>query len=237
MRTVLRSAEDAFGHPLSDLLAGRRGVEVVERDDGCVFTGVPDDCLAPFRASWSQKRRTMRFVRGRVLDVSCGAKKRRNQGKTNARSRVWLASAECSEGSRKMRNRKRNWIRSWILKRAVLGFAVAALVVPAAAQARVDEGVGGQSAAVTRLVGSHQQPALPCAPNCARKEVQVKGSDYELLEKNRGEPSTVATPQLVSSPGFDWGDAGIGAGVAIGLVLLGGAAVSAGRHLGKPQTA
>jgi hypothetical protein len=128
-------------------------------------------------------------------------------------------------------------IRSWILKRAVLGFAIAALVVPAAAQARVDEGVGGQSAPVTKLVGPHQQPALPCAPICAREESQVKGSDYALLEKNRGEPSTVATPQLVPSPGFDWGDAGIGAGVAIGLVLLGGAAVSASRHLGKQQTA
>jgi hypothetical protein len=43
-----------------------------------------------------------------------------------------------------MRTRKRTWIRSWILKRAVLGFAVAALVVPAAAQARIDEGIDGQ---------------------------------------------------------------------------------------------
>jgi hypothetical protein len=136
-----------------------------------------------------------------------------------------------------MRNRKRNWIRSWILKRGVLGFAVAALVVPAAAQARLDQDVGGQSAAVTKLVGPYQQPALPCAPNCALDQSQVKGGDYALLEKNRGEPSTVATPQLVSSPGFDWGDAGIGAGVAIGLLLLGGAAVSASRHLGKQQTA
>ena len=133
-----------------------------------------------------------------------------------------------------MRNIRR---RNWFLKRIFLGFAVAALLVPAAAQARVDGDLGGQSTPVTKLVGPHQQPALPCAPNCAREESQVKGSDYALLEKNRGEPSTVATPQLVSSPGFDWGDAGIGAGVAIGLVLLGGAGVSASRHLGKQQTA
>jgi SAM-dependent methyltransferase len=48
-------------------------VEVVERDDGCVFTGEPAWYLAPFRAWSSQERRAMRFVRGRVLDLGCGA--------------------------------------------------------------------------------------------------------------------------------------------------------------------
>jgi SAM-dependent methyltransferase len=73
LRAPLTSAEDAFGHLLSDLLAGRRVVEVVERDDGCVFTAEPDYYLAPFRSWWSQERRAMRFVRGRVLDLGCGA--------------------------------------------------------------------------------------------------------------------------------------------------------------------
>jgi hypothetical protein len=127
-----------------------------------------------------------------------------------------------------MRNRKRNWIRNWMLKRAVLGVAVAALVVPAAAQARVDEG-GGQ-------VGNGDS-YVPFVTDFPKYGSTVKPGDYELLEKNRGEPSTGSAPQVVSSPGFDWGDAGIGAGAAIGLVLLGGAAFSAARHLGKPQTA
>jgi SAM-dependent methyltransferase len=73
LRTVLRPAEDAFGHLLTDLLAGRRVIEVVERNDGFVFTGEPDYYLAPFRSWWSQERRAMRFVRGRVLDLGCGA--------------------------------------------------------------------------------------------------------------------------------------------------------------------
>jgi SAM-dependent methyltransferase len=73
LRAPLTSAEDAFGHLLSDFLAGRRVVEVVERDDGCVFTGEPAYYLAPFRSWWSQERRAMRFVRGRVLDLGCGA--------------------------------------------------------------------------------------------------------------------------------------------------------------------
>ena len=48
-------------------------MEVVERDDGCVFTAEPDYYLAPFRSWWPQERRAMRFVRGRVLDLGCGA--------------------------------------------------------------------------------------------------------------------------------------------------------------------
>jgi SAM-dependent methyltransferase len=56
-----------------DLAAGRRAVEVVERDDGCVFTGDARYYLAPFRKWWPQERRAMRFVRGRVLDLGCGA--------------------------------------------------------------------------------------------------------------------------------------------------------------------
>ena len=58
---------------MSDFLAGRHVVEVVERDDGCVFTGEPDYYVAPYRSWWSQERRAMRFVRGRVLDLGCGA--------------------------------------------------------------------------------------------------------------------------------------------------------------------
>jgi SAM-dependent methyltransferase len=73
LRRVLEPAEDAFGQMLTDVLAGRQVVEVVERDDGCVFTGDPDYFLAPFRSWWPQERRAMRFVRGRVLDLGCGA--------------------------------------------------------------------------------------------------------------------------------------------------------------------
>ena len=73
LRTVLTPREDSFGHLLSDLLAGRHAVEVVERDDGCVFTSEPSLYLAPFRSWWPQERRAMRLVRGRVLDLGCGA--------------------------------------------------------------------------------------------------------------------------------------------------------------------
>jgi hypothetical protein len=131
-----------------------------------------------------------------------------------------------------MRNIRR---RNWFLKRIVLGFAVAALVVPAAAQARVDEGINGQPNWAAEITNG--STFVPFVTDFPKYETTVKAGDYELLEKNRGEPSTVVTPQLVSSPGFDWGDAGIGAALAIGLVLLGGAAFRLTRHLGEAQTA
>jgi SAM-dependent methyltransferase len=73
LRAPLTPDEDAFGQLLSDFLSGRDVVEIVERDDGCVFTGNPGYYFAPFRSWWSQERRAMRFVRGRVLDLGCGA--------------------------------------------------------------------------------------------------------------------------------------------------------------------
>jgi glyoxylase-like metal-dependent hydrolase (beta-lactamase superfamily II) len=47
LRAVLRSDQDAFGSLLIDLAAGGRVVKVVERDDGCVFTGDARYYLAP----------------------------------------------------------------------------------------------------------------------------------------------------------------------------------------------
>jgi SAM-dependent methyltransferase len=70
---VVRPEQDAFGRLLQDLVAGRQAVEVVERDDGCVFTGDARYYLAPFRNWWPQERRAMRFARGRILDLGCGA--------------------------------------------------------------------------------------------------------------------------------------------------------------------
>ena len=73
LRTILTPREDAFGHLLGDLLDGRQAIEIVERDDGCIFTSDPSFYLAPFRCWWLQERRAMRLVRGRVLDLGCGA--------------------------------------------------------------------------------------------------------------------------------------------------------------------
>jgi hypothetical protein len=71
-------------------------------------------------------------------------------------------------------------------------------------------------------------------------------SDYALASRDvvRADPpgetvsdiGTIGEPQVVAA-GFDWNDAAIGAGLVLGLVLLGGGAALASRQLGKAQTA
>ena len=164
----------------------------------------------------------------------------------------------------------RKWKRNWIVKRMVLGFAVAALVVPAVAQARVDSGIGMPNPAnqvkgdvyvpfVTDFpkyewtssvsdVNAATPVGLPSAGlneylkardgiEVARLQPRNEVRSGDLIENVRLAPRSVSTPQVVSSPGGDWSDAGVGAGLALILVLAGGAAYFATRHMGRTQTA
>jgi hypothetical protein len=152
-----------------------------------------------------------------------------------------------------MRNRRRNWF----IKRIALGFAVAAFVAPVA-QAKVDEGIQSQlNAAIPNV-----KPIPYRWPSSADKLIKSSGvgwpgvnpSDYALnrgdqIEVVRTQPRSTA-PALVASrfgrpnattstelEALNWNDAGIGAGFALLLVLLGGGAVLATRHMGRAQTA
>ncbi len=65
--------QDAFGRMLLDAFEdGQAAHEIIERDDGFVAVATID-YFAPVRRWWAVERRALRFVRGRVLDVGCGA--------------------------------------------------------------------------------------------------------------------------------------------------------------------
>jgi SAM-dependent methyltransferase len=65
---------DAFGRAVLDWVRGGVDPEIFERDDGFLETGAgPEVYLAPFRNWHGVERQAMRFVRGRVLDIGCGA--------------------------------------------------------------------------------------------------------------------------------------------------------------------
>jgi SAM-dependent methyltransferase len=71
---VLRDNQDAYGRAMLDHLRGRQAWEIVERDDGYVSIGAgPELYFAEFKNWRPVERQAMRFVRGRVLDVGCGA--------------------------------------------------------------------------------------------------------------------------------------------------------------------
>ena len=63
-----------------------------------------------------------------------------------------------------------------------------------------------------------------------------QGTSSDKIEFVRTQPRSIGEPQVVSA-GFDWSDGAIGAGLALGLVLLGWGAALATRHAGRAQTA
>jgi hypothetical protein len=167
-------------------------------------------------------------------------------------------------------NRKTNWL----IKRIVLGFAVAAIVAPVA-QARVDESSIVQAHTYQPVQASAYRPFVtdfPSSPAVSRTDpgivstdpgvvatpsgyqafvsdfprwnrdqievvrAQPRATPSDKIEFVRTLPRSIGEPQAVAA-GFDWKDAGIGAGLALALVLLGGGAALATRHAGREQTA
>jgi SAM-dependent methyltransferase len=71
---VLKPEEDAYGQMMLDHLRDGSGYEIVEHDDGFVGIGAgPRLYFAEFDAWRQTERDAMEHVRGRVLDVGCGA--------------------------------------------------------------------------------------------------------------------------------------------------------------------
>lgn len=70
---MVLESQDAFGALLRDGFHGQPGLEIVERDDGFIGAGPADRYFAPFRRWPALQRRAMRFARGSILDVGCGA--------------------------------------------------------------------------------------------------------------------------------------------------------------------
>lgn len=70
----LSDEEDAFGHLLLDHLAGEAGQPILERDDGNAGPALSADVFFAEHGEWPvEERRVFDLVRGRVLDVGCGA--------------------------------------------------------------------------------------------------------------------------------------------------------------------
>ncbi|MDA1193090.1 MAG: class I SAM-dependent methyltransferase, partial [Candidatus Poribacteria bacterium] len=74
MRANMLERDDAFGQAVYNELHGDNEYEIIERDDGFIAVSAPVAAyFAPY-AEWSPSmQRAMDFVRGRALDVGCGA--------------------------------------------------------------------------------------------------------------------------------------------------------------------
>jgi SAM-dependent methyltransferase len=75
----MKDFRDAYGHQIYDYLRGEYdgcGCEILERDDGYVTASPSNEVCMYFSAykDWSpQLKKAMRYVKGRVLDIGCGA--------------------------------------------------------------------------------------------------------------------------------------------------------------------
>ncbi len=70
----MKDHQDAFGHGMYDYFEGEGGLEIVERDDGCFDgTGGPKAYFSKYKDWSGHQRKAMRFVKGKVLDIGCGA--------------------------------------------------------------------------------------------------------------------------------------------------------------------
>jgi len=70
----LKSPQDADGHAVYDWWRGKGGFEIVENDAGCfAISGGPPAYFAECKQWPAHQRAALRFARGRVLDIGCGA--------------------------------------------------------------------------------------------------------------------------------------------------------------------
>ena len=71
----MKPEQDAYGRLILEYMETGEGVEIVERDDGFIAASRygPAFYFAPLRRWVRAERQAMGLVRGRVLDVGCGA--------------------------------------------------------------------------------------------------------------------------------------------------------------------
>ncbi len=74
MSKNIKSEKDAYGQEVLAYLEGRKSYELVERDDGYIeFSGGAKAYFAEFKNWPSYQKQAIKLVKGRVLDVGCGA--------------------------------------------------------------------------------------------------------------------------------------------------------------------
>jgi 2-polyprenyl-3-methyl-5-hydroxy-6-metoxy-1,4-benzoquinol methylase len=71
---MLKDWQDAFGHEIHDYFRGEDGYEIIERDDGFFSVSTGPKLYFLEHEDWPEsEKEAMKYVRGRVLDVGCGA--------------------------------------------------------------------------------------------------------------------------------------------------------------------
>ncbi len=70
---MLEEYQDAFGHSIYDYLHGEAEFQIVERDDGDIAAEKLKGYFNQYKDWHPIEKKAMRYVKGRVLDIGCGA--------------------------------------------------------------------------------------------------------------------------------------------------------------------
>jgi hypothetical protein len=153
----------------------------------------------------------------------------------------------------------RNRIKQRMLRRIALAFAVAAVAAPTAQAVPLEPGAtkaeyipfvtdfprGNTAPHGSTIEQQYGMPRAMPTDYAANRGDRIElarlndrvGSDLrgiDRVENVRVEPRGLDKPVLVSDTrSFDWGDAGIGAGLAFAAILLAGAAALSARQYGR----
>ena len=69
----MRPEHDAFGQMLWAYYKGREVFEIWERNDGYITVALPKTYFSEYETWFLHEKKALEFVKGRVLDVGCGA--------------------------------------------------------------------------------------------------------------------------------------------------------------------
>jgi hypothetical protein len=141
------------------------------------------------------------------------------------------------------------WRRHMRLKRLTAALAAAALAVPTVAQARAATEFDSNSSQpivqaqdkidlglITRTADRPFDGAEYVRATPTTTAYVLDGAEYLRVGQREGAEyvrvvAPKASSETVSAPGFDWGDAGIGAGIMAAFVLAGLGAAARIRHV------
>jgi len=72
---VMKPEEDAYGQIMWTYYKGKEALEIIERDDGHISAAstLPKTYFPEYEDWPLHEKRAMEFVKGKVLDIGCGA--------------------------------------------------------------------------------------------------------------------------------------------------------------------
>jgi SAM-dependent methyltransferase len=69
----IKPEEDAFGQEIWAQYDSGQSFEVIEREDGYIDVGDPKLYFSEYKDWAPFEQKSMEFVKGRILDIGCGA--------------------------------------------------------------------------------------------------------------------------------------------------------------------